>query len=108
LETYKNRKKLQTKIFRLSRPATTTTTHTTIYTKMGFIVSLAAVYLSIYVRMYVCMYVSIYPCLPLLQVLHALLQVLHALLQRLRKAGGALQRFSEMCYGVQVCYERLY
>jgi hypothetical protein len=44
----------------------------------------------------------------LLQLLHALLQLLHTLLQRLRKAGGALQRFSEMCYGVQVCYERLY
>jgi len=38
----------------------------------------------------------------------ALLQLLHTLLQLLRKAGGALQRFSEMCYGVQVCYERLY
>ncbi len=43
----------------------------------------------------------------LLQVLHALLQLLHTLLQLLRKAGGALQRFSEMCCGVQVCYERL-
>ncbi len=44
----------------------------------------------------------------LLPVLHALLQLLHALLQLWRKAGGALRRFSKMCYGVQVCYERLY
>jgi hypothetical protein len=44
----------------------------------------------------------------LFQVLHALLQLLHTLLQLLRKAGGALQRFSEMCCGVQVCYQRLY
>jgi hypothetical protein len=50
-------KNLQNKIFRLSRPVSATTIHTTIYYQKGIHFSLAAVYLSIYLSI---IYLSIY------------------------------------------------